>query len=109
MDEWVEVRSGKTKFTKGKTWLGHFWCTNFWVPDPPPPPKHLLKHSPGGGASIYGHPRDAGSEALDCSRCGSGSKDVGVGVEGCRGLMRVMNITTVHNGLGIFEKVIEGW
>ena len=26
-----------TKFTIGNMWLGHFWCTNFWVPDPPPP------------------------------------------------------------------------
>ena len=29
---------GKTKFTLGKIWLGHFWYTKLWVPDPPPPP-----------------------------------------------------------------------
>ena len=27
----------KTKFTKGEIWSGHFWCTNFLVPDPPSP------------------------------------------------------------------------
>ena len=32
------VPSGKNmKFTEENIDLGHFWCTNFWVPDPPPP------------------------------------------------------------------------
>ena len=30
--------AGKTKFTVGKIWSGHFWCTNLWVPSPPLPP-----------------------------------------------------------------------
>ena len=27
---------GKNEFTVGKILSGHFWCTIFWVPDPPP-------------------------------------------------------------------------
>ena len=30
-------RRKKRHFTIGKMWSGHFWYTNFWVPDPPPP------------------------------------------------------------------------
>ena len=30
-------RGGTTKFTIGKILSGHFWYTNFWVPDPPFP------------------------------------------------------------------------
>ena len=28
----------KMKFAEGQICLGQFWYTNFWVPDPPPPP-----------------------------------------------------------------------
>ena len=28
------------RFTGGKIWRGHFWCTNFWVPSPPLPPSN---------------------------------------------------------------------
>ena len=33
------------KFAVGKIRSGHFWYTNFWVPDPapPPPPRTLLR------------------------------------------------------------------
>ena len=34
----------KMKHTVGKIWSGHFWYTNFWVPDPPSPPSSLLIH-----------------------------------------------------------------
>ena len=34
---------GKTKFTVGKIWLGHFSFTIFWVPDRPPPPPSSTK------------------------------------------------------------------
>ena len=36
----------KRKFTIGTIWLGHFWCTTFWDPDPTPPASHT---SPGAG------------------------------------------------------------
>ena len=31
---WIRFHNGK--FAKGNVCLGHFWYTNFWVPDPPP-------------------------------------------------------------------------
>ena len=31
-----------TKVTVGKILSGPFWCTKFWVPDPPAPPSPLL-------------------------------------------------------------------
>ena len=52
------------KFTEGPLCLGHFWCTNFWVPAPPPPPPPrptpLFKHRPsllggGGGGGVMPH------------------------------------------------------
>ena len=34
----------KMKFTEGNIDLDHFWYTNFWVPEPPPPPALLFKY-----------------------------------------------------------------
>ena len=53
--------AGTTKFKREKISSGHFWYTNFWIPDPPPPPREELrwgiapppppfKHDPGPGA-----------------------------------------------------------
>ena len=36
----------KTQCSKGSDDVGHFWCTNLWVPDPPPP---LFLPGRGGG------------------------------------------------------------
>ena len=33
---------GRTKFTIGKIWFGHFGYTNYWVPDSPPFPPLLI-------------------------------------------------------------------
>ena len=43
-------RGGKTTFTIGKTFLGLFWYTHFWFPDPfPPSPAWPGPGGPGGG------------------------------------------------------------
>ena len=40
---WTRISSReKMKFTKGNIDLGCFWCANFWVPDPLPPPFPLF-------------------------------------------------------------------
>ena len=51
----------KMKFTKGNVDLGHFWYTNFWVPDPLPPllSSNTLEpglHSAGAAIGRGGHP-----------------------------------------------------
>ena len=40
---------GKTKFTIGKIWSGHFWYTKFWVQNPLPPSPPCSKEALGGG------------------------------------------------------------
>ena len=34
----TKVIAGKNEICIRKIWLGHFWYTIFWVPDPPHPP-----------------------------------------------------------------------
>ena len=41
------------KFTEGTIDLGHFWCTNVWAPDPPPPNRNALE---GGSPPPQGRP-----------------------------------------------------
>ena len=42
-------------FTVGKIWSGHFWYTNFWVPDPPPPSAPLCQPPPPPSAPPFMH------------------------------------------------------
>ena len=46
--------------------MGCFWCTNFWVPDPPPPTP--LANLWGGGQERTSHPfvRSAPQEMVTC-------------------------------------------
>ena len=58
--------SDKTKITIGKIWSGHFWYTNFWVPDPPPP---FLLLPFGGGGVCAGECSRALWFDLHCDAC----------------------------------------
>ena len=50
----------KRGFTVGKIWLGHFWYTNVWVPDPPPPPQDPSARGHTGTAASPSHQRLGG-------------------------------------------------